>query len=106
MFRYSPRPGTPAADMAQVPEAVGAQRLNKLIAVQNAITVEKNEALVGQEFEVLVEGRSPKDPARLQGYTRCFRMVHFPGDAESLTGSLVAVRAERAHQWGLAATLL
>jgi tRNA-2-methylthio-N6-dimethylallyladenosine synthase len=100
MFRYSPRPGTPAAEMEQVPVAVSKARLDKLIEVQNAITLERNEACVGRTFEVLVEGVSPKNPGRLQGYSRCFRMIHFSGDA-SLTGQLVHVKAESAHPWGL-----
>jgi tRNA-2-methylthio-N6-dimethylallyladenosine synthase len=104
MFRYSPRPGTPAAEMEQVAHKVSSDRLAKLIEVQNQITVENNEAQVGKIFEVLVEGRSSKNPGMLQGYTRCFRMIHFSGD-ESLTGRLVQVVAERAHLWGLAARL-
>ncbi len=104
MFRYSPRPGTPAAEMPQVPAQASADRLAKLIEVQNRITVENNERQVGREFEVLVEGRSPKDSTKLQGYTRCFRMVHFSGN-ENLTGSLVGVRATAAHLWGLSAEL-
>jgi tRNA-2-methylthio-N6-dimethylallyladenosine synthase len=106
MFRYSPRPGTPAAEMPQVDAETSAKRLQKLIEVQNAITCEKNEALVGQEFEVLVEGTSPKRPGMLQGYTRCFRMAHFPGDAERLTGQIVQIKATAAHQWGLSASVL
>ena len=102
MFRYSPRPGTPAAEMEQVPEQTSAARLQGLIAVQNRITVQRNEEQVGKEFEVLVEGRSPKDPGMLQGYTRCFRMVHFPGD-ERMKGALATVRATEPHLWGLSA---
>ena len=105
MFRYSPRPGTPAADMPQVPKETAEWRLKKLIEVQTQITVERNEELVGKEFEVLVEGASPKDPDRLQGYTRCFRMAHFPGDPCRLAGELVTVRATGAHLWGLSAVL-
>lgn len=104
MFRYSPRPGTPAADMEQVPSKTSADRLAKLIDVQNQITWENNEALVGRPFEVLVEGPSPKDRTMLQGYTRCFRMVHFRAEP-SLTGELVTVRATDAHRWGLGAKL-
>lgn len=106
MFRYSPRPGTPAAEMEQVPAGVSATRLKKLIDVQNAITCEKNEALVGEEFEVLVEGPSPKQPGMLQGYTRCFRMAHFPGDAELYGGETVQIKATAAHLWGLGASVL
>lgn len=100
MFAYSPRPGTPAAEMTQVPAAVKKLRLNRLIELQNAISLEMHESLVGSTFEVLIEGPSRKQPGLLQGYTREFKMTHFPGP-ESLVGELVSFRATRAHQWGL-----
>lgn len=100
MFLYSPRPNTPAAEMEQVPLRVRKQRLNHLISVQNRITVENHEARIGQVFEVLVEGRSQKNPEVLSGYSREFHMMHFKGD-DSLIGQLVQVKAERPHQWGL-----
>lgn len=100
MFKYSPRPGTPAAEEEQVPSAIADDRLQKLIALQKLVTLEINESLVGKEFEVLVEGASPKNPDSLQGYTRCFRMMHFQGPP-SLAGSLVTVKATRPHLWGL-----
>ena len=105
MFRYSPRPGTPAAEMEQVPKATSKARLEKLIEVQTEISVERNQEQVGKVFEVLVEGPSPKDASMLQGYTRCFRMVHFPCDAHRLKGETVGVRAESGHLWGLRGTL-
>ncbi|MES1227184.1 MAG: MiaB/RimO family radical SAM methylthiotransferase, partial [Armatimonadota bacterium] len=101
MFKYSPRPGTPAAEMEQVDSQLATDRLNHLVGIQAAITFERNEAQVGKEFEVLVEGFSPKDAGRLQGYTRCFRMTHFTGDIDKLKGNLVTVKAEKAHPWGL-----
>lgn len=56
MFRYSERPGTAACRLeAVVPESVAADRLARLIEVQNAITRERNRALVGRRVEVLVE---------------------------------------------------
>lgn len=105
MFKYSPRPGTPAAELPQVPPAVADERLQKLIAAQKAITLEINESLVGREFEVLVEGVSHKNPGMLQGYSRCFRMMHFRGE-ESLKGSLVTVKATGSHMWGLSGELV
>jgi len=104
MFIYSPRPGTPAAEMEQVAEPVKKERLARLIALQNQITCEINETLVGKEFEVLVEGPSHKNPGLLQGYTREFKMMHFPGDA-SLRGQLVRVNAVEPHLWGLSGLL-
>jgi tRNA-2-methylthio-N6-dimethylallyladenosine synthase len=105
MFAYSPRPGTPAAEMKQVPAPVKKRRLNELIALQSRITMERNAEWVGKEMEVLVEGPSPKDPGRLQGYSREFRMVHFEA-APSLRGEIVRVAGEKAHPWGLSARLL
>lgn len=100
MFKYSPRPGTAAAEMDQVDTTVASNRLNELIRVQRAIQCEINESLVGQTFEVLVEGPTPKNPGLLQGYTRCFRMMHFVGDSK-LVGETVRVRATEPHLWGL-----
>ena len=107
MFAYSPRPNTKAAVLEnQIPQTVKVQRLNALIALQNRITVEINQAQIGQTFEVLVEGRSQKDPDKLSGYTRTFKMVNFavPSEgtrsAESLIGKLVPVRVNHAHLTG------
>ena len=106
MFRYSPRPGTPAADMEQVPKEVSGKRLEKLIAVQNERGAERNKQQVGREFEVLVEGVSEKDNTKLKGYTRCFRMAHFLGDIEKYRGELVTVKAIDGHLWGITAELV
>lgn len=105
MFIYSPRPGTPAADMEQLPLALKKERLNTLIDLQRVVTQEINDSLVGQTFEVLVEGVSPRNPNVLQGYSREWRMMHFAGDA-SQVGQLVKVKATEGHHWGLAGTIV
>ncbi len=105
MFIYSPRPGTPAAEMEQLPLSVRKARIDRLIALQTGITVERNRAAVGKTFEVLVEGPSPKNASRLQGYTREFKMMHFEGSSE-LTGTLVKVEAIEGHLWGLSGRLV
>ncbi|MGE3128080.1 MAG: tRNA (N6-isopentenyl adenosine(37)-C2)-methylthiotransferase MiaB [Fimbriimonadaceae bacterium] len=105
MFRYSPRPGTPAAEMPQVDRMTAAERLHRLIELQNSITDEINAGLVGREFEVLVEGPSPKDKSVWQGYTRCFRMVHFAAGRD-LAGRTVRVRATAPRRWGLVAEMV
>jgi len=106
MFAYSPRPGTPAAQMEnQVPRAVKQERLQRLIALQNRITCEINSAQVGRVFEVLVEGPSQKDPTKLAGFTRENKMMHFVGSNE-LTGQLARVRADEAHLWGFYGTVV
>lgn len=112
MFAYSPRPGTKAAEREdQVPQDVKIERLKRLVELQNRITVEINKAQVGQTFEVLVEGRSPKDRAKLTGLTRTLKTVNFPAPeggtrpADSLIGKLVNVRAIEDHLWGFTGEL-
>ncbi len=105
MFIYSPRPGTPAAEMEQVPDAVKKERFNRLADLQNRISCEINETFVGRELEVLVEGTSPRNPDALQGFSREFKMTHFEGPP-TLRGEIVRVRATKAHQWGLSGELV
>lgn len=100
MFAYSPRPHTKAAELPELPFQVRKDRLNALIAIQTAITCEVNESLVGGVYEVLVEGPSPKRKTVFQGYTREFKMMHFPASPE-VVGKLVQVKATSAHLWGL-----
>jgi tRNA-2-methylthio-N6-dimethylallyladenosine synthase len=106
MFAYSTRPGTVAGDRDdQVAQGVKKERLNRLIALQNEITCEINAAHVGREMEVLVEGPSHKNAEMMQGYSRDFKMVHFPASA-ARAGRLAKVRATASHLWGLSAELL
>jgi tRNA-2-methylthio-N6-dimethylallyladenosine synthase len=60
IFKYSTRPGTKAAELYvdDVPESVKRRRNNELLAVQNAISLEDNQPLLGQTVEILVEGPS------------------------------------------------
>ena len=90
VFTYSPRPGTTALRLVDdVPEAEKHRRLQVLNSYQQRVQAERNQALVGRAFEVLVEARSPKD-GRLMGRTPQFKIVHFSGD-ESLIGCIVPV---------------
>ncbi|MBC7324997.1 MAG: TRAM domain-containing protein, partial [Moorella sp. (in: Bacteria)] len=66
--------------------------------LQNQISLAKNEALVGQEVEVLVEGPSKADHAKLSGRTRTNKLVIFPGPRD-LTGKLVNVHLTQAQTW-------
>ena len=93
-FQYSPRPGTPAADMAdQVPKAVVQGRYERLIALQEEISWELNRGLVGSQMEVLVsegEGRKDAVTRRMSGRARDGRLVHFhPGEVEVRPGDVV-----------------
>jgi tRNA-2-methylthio-N6-dimethylallyladenosine synthase len=96
-FIYSPRPGTPAATMAdQVPREVVQERYERLVELVNEIAWEENKRLVGRRVELLVaEGEGRKDAAthRLSGRGPDNRLVHFtpPTDAEVRPGDMVTV---------------
>ena len=98
-FQYSPRPMTEAADYPdQVPKAVVQERFERLVALQDDIAERKNRALIGRTEEVIVEGPSKKDPARLTGRTRSNKVVHFPTDgAEAGSFRKVLVTGARSH---------
>jgi len=101
MFAYSRRQGTAALKLeGEVPEEGKRSRLQELIALQNRITLEIHRAMEGQVVEVLVEGPSRKNPARLTGRTRGGHLVHFPGEA-SLVGKMIPVRVTRGFTWGI-----
>ena len=86
-FQYSIREGTPAATMAdQVPKAVVQERYERLVALQERISLEENRAQVGRSLEVLVStGEGKKDAAthRLTGRAEDNRLVHFEVPAGS-----------------------
>ena len=100
-FLYSKRSGTPAATMAhQVPDDVKHARLNVLMAEQNAISREINEALLGRTLEVMAEGASKNDPQVWSGRTRTNKIVLFPHGAEQ-EGDFVQVKITQPQTWVL-----
>jgi len=63
-FTYSPQPGTPAAsDAGQVPEAVKQERYGRLMELAQGISLERNRAQIGREFDVLIESEEPAETA-------------------------------------------
>jgi tRNA-2-methylthio-N6-dimethylallyladenosine synthase len=114
---YSERPGTPATHLADdVPPEVKRRRLNELLALQERIGQERNEAWLGREVEVLVDAATPPrshpherdddgsperfDRPRLSGRTRGNKLVHLDGGPE-LIGREVRVRIEHAGPYAL-----
>jgi tRNA-2-methylthio-N6-dimethylallyladenosine synthase len=94
IFRYSPRRGTPAAEMAdQLPERVKEARNQDLLSVVNKIAVARNMALVGSVQEVLVEGPSKTNHDRLTGRTSQNKPVILEG-SPSLIGQLIPVHID------------
>jgi tRNA-2-methylthio-N6-dimethylallyladenosine synthase len=91
-FKFSPRPGTPAADLpGAVPDGVAGRRLSQLLEFQREITSTKNRSRIGQVEEVLVEGESKNDPECLTGRTTHNRIVNFPG-TKDYKGKIVKIK--------------
>jgi tRNA-2-methylthio-N6-dimethylallyladenosine synthase len=106
VFKYSPRPGTVAAELPDdVPDAVKEQRNQQLLEAQEAICLRRNRALVGQTVEALVEGES-KVKGRLSGRTIHHRLVHFASTDLSLVGQYVPVRVTEALAHSVVGELL
>ncbi len=76
IFQYSERPGTPAVKLPDdVPQVDKERRHKALLALQRAMSLEKNQALVGKQSEVLFESASKRDGARFVGRTREYKRV-------------------------------
>lgn len=92
IFKYSPRPGTPALKLDDdVSEEEKSRRHETLLAAQRRISFRKHREEVGRDVEVLFESVSPKSARRYFGRTRSFRRVIVPSD-EDLRGRLLRVR--------------
>ncbi len=96
-FRFSARPGTTAAELEpKVSAADAGRRLARLIEVQNRITLELNQSMVGQKYELLVEGPSPRGRGAL-GRTRSGKVVVLTEPARP--GTLVWARVTHLRGW-------
>lgn len=93
MFKYSERPGTLAARTMpdNVPEEVKIERLNRMIALQNELSLASNRRDIGKEFEVLAEGVSKRSTEQLVGRTSQNKAVVF-ARGDHRPGDLVRVR--------------
>jgi len=101
IFKYSPRRDTPAAEMPdQVPQEIREERNHRLLETVNEIGKRKYDAFVGQQVQILVEGPSKKNAARMTGRTRCNRIVLFDG-AERHLGQLMDVKITRTGSFTL-----
>ena len=98
-FVFSPRPGTPAANLADdTPQTEKLQRLQQLQAAVEANVRRISERRVGSVQRILVEGPSRKSAAELMGRTECNRIVNFDGGPQSarLVGQMIEVRITQA----------
>jgi len=101
IFKYSPRRDTPAAIMPdQVPQAIKGERNQRLLSLVNEIAAKHYQRLLGEQVEILVEGPSKKNAARMMGRTRCNKIVVFDG-TDRHRGQLMNVKIERAGSFTL-----
>ncbi|HXJ77727.1 MAG TPA: tRNA (N6-isopentenyl adenosine(37)-C2)-methylthiotransferase MiaB [Candidatus Methylomirabilis sp.] len=97
VFRYSARPGTPAATMPdQVSDAVKASRNAALLETAGRVAAARSQQLEGRRMPVLVDGTSRKNPREATGRTRCNRVVNFDAGGRDLLGCVVPVRITQA----------
>lgn len=106
-YIFSPRPGTPAAQLVDMPEEVKLERLYRYQARQNEITSELLDGWVGKEVEVLVEGPSSNDPALMYGRTSQNLIFNFiSADAQIVKGAIVSGRVTARARYTLKGELL
>jgi tRNA-2-methylthio-N6-dimethylallyladenosine synthase len=97
VFRYSRRPGTPAATMPeQVADDVKASRNAALLETAGRVAAARSRRLEGRTLPVLVDGASRKNPCEATGRTRCNRVVNFDAGGRDLLGRVVPVRITQA----------
>ena len=96
MFKYSERPGTYASKYLpdNVPEDVKIERLNRMIALENELSLASNRRDVGRRFEVLVEGYSKRSRDDMFGRTQQNKVVVFPVAPDVHVGDTVTVEIE------------
>ena len=100
-FHYSPRERTKAAGFEDdVPQKEKVRRLGILIQLQKEISLQRNQRFVGQGLEILVDGYSKKDKARLKGKTRTNKTVVLDRK-EDFLGSFRKVKITSANPWTL-----
>ena len=99
-FQYSPRKGTPAAEMAQIEQSVKQERFDRMLALQNSISLENNKKTEGKTLRVLCEGESKNNTDTYFGRTEGGKIVFFEPCPESI-GKFVDVNIERGDTFAL-----
>ena len=105
-FIYSPRKGTPAARMEDnVPYEIKSRRFKELVKHLEVNIEEYSKQMVGNVYDILVDGESKNNKEMMSGYTETNKMVHFKGDG-SLIGKIVKVRITESHTYSLIGELV
>lgn len=107
MFKYSERPGTFASKNLpdNVPEEVKIERLNRMISLENELSLASNRRDIGKEFEILVEGYSKRSRADMFGRTQQNKVVVFPA-TNTKPGDFVTVKVTDCSSATLMGTLV
>ena len=105
-FIYSPRKGTPAARMVDnVPYEVKSRRFQELVKHLEVNIEKSSQNMVGNIYDILVDGESKNNKEMMSGYTETNKMVHFKGDP-SLIGKIVKVKILESHTYSLIGELV
>ena len=100
-FIYSPRKGTPAARMVDNVSYEDKSRRFKELVKHLEVGIEKSSNdMVGNTYDILVDGESKNNKDMLSGYTETNKLVHFKGDP-SLVGHLIKVKITESHTYSL-----
>lgn len=99
-FIYSPRQGTPAYSMEQIPEEIKHERYERFCQVQNEIANKLNQKMLNKVYRVLVDGKSKGNEKMYTSRTEGNKIVHFESDTD-YTGKFVNVKITRADTFNL-----
>ena len=99
-FQYSPRKGTPAAEMEQIPQEIKQARFDRMLALQNSISLEQNKKTEGKIIRVLCEGASKNNADMFSGRTEGGKIVFFAPCPENV-GKFVNIEIERGDTFAL-----
>ncbi len=106
IFKYSPRPGTPAFEMADdVTAAEKTRRFRELESVQRRTQNERLQRYIGRVVDVLVEKPAARFEGQVSGHSTCHKVVNFDGPTE-LIGKIVKVRVDALKSNSLLGTLV
>ena len=101
IFKYSQRRDTPASEMPdQVSQRIREERNKRLLETVNEIAARKYKKFVGRQVQILVEGPSKRNPARMTGRTRCNKIVLFDGN-DRHRGQIMDLKITRAGSFTL-----
>lgn len=106
LFKYSPRPNTPAESLpGRVPSKLAQERFDRVMTLQKEITAKRLAGWIGRDVEVLVDGPSKRDPEKMCGRTPQNIVVNFTS-GEDFTGRLVHVKITKSGQFSLHGDIL